>query len=232
MNREPANGDLYCMLTDQGYMVSKLLKIEGVLMEDDSPVMIHHMLFYGPEPRMPALEDIPMMQVHVWHAPMHPYSEEELSTMTYLGNVPVTDTDLSGYWHYVQASQGEPEEQPKPDFAAALEAYRAGCAITDPSWAGEAIAAFTKAIDLVPAFYEALDNRGLLYLDLEREDLAKQDFLRSIQVFDSDKNSLPHMKLLWCYTALGEKEAFREKLSECLRRWPDHARWREMRGQS
>ncbi|QIF05650.1 tetratricopeptide repeat protein [Roseimicrobium sp. ORNL1] len=220
--REPREGDLDCFQSEGGYTVTKLLKIERIEAEDGQPpTVIHHMLFYTPSPTMPTLSEVGSLQVGIWHAPGSPDdpNEPESERPVHLGNKPVTAEDLQGYHTYLAMARGE-------HVQAALGAYRRGIEYSDQGRLQEAISAYGEAVEYVPQFFEALDNRGLIHAHLGLVEEAKEDFLQSIAASDTDENPLPHFKLMECLFDLEDQPAAREKFMECQRRWPDHAYWK------
>ncbi len=215
----PTEGDIFVHASERGFVATKILKIDSIP-TNGGPFITHHKLFYEPVPVMPSLADIPSLPVQIWHAPFAPEAIAE--GHIHLGNLPVTEDDLQGYRVYQEMQGGAFEEEESPyDTKAALAAYNEGCASADAGREAEGLAAFTRAIELFPFFYEALDNRGLLYMDLMAFAHAKEDFEKSIQVYDGDDNPLPHVKLLLCHLELEEFDAAQQKAAECLRRWPD-----------
>jgi len=206
-------GDLYYVQSNGWYRVFKILKVETVAPPGSPPIVVHHIMAFCPVANLPLAEDVPALQIAVWHLPVDAGSAG--AERTYLANMPVTEEELEGYLEYrKQMLSGTVKE--------AQAAFQRGNEKCESGDLEGAIAEFSHAAQLLPCFYEALDNRGLARLDLNQPDQAKQDFLSSIKIEDTDDNPLPHIKLIFCYEACGEHETATAKKQECLRRWPNH----------
>jgi tetratricopeptide (TPR) repeat protein len=217
MPREPKEGDLFYTHMDDGYHVCKIIKITAHELENRPPFITHHILSYHPLPNPPTARDVASLRVRIWHAPLAPYPPGE--NRTYFAHVAVTDSELQGYRAYLQENgEGLSEELVEQ----ARAAYQRGCAMCDTGQLTEAIDAFGEAIRIIPGFVEALDNRGLIFLDLNRVEDAKKDFLESIKASDSDDNPLPHFKLIHCYLMSKDRDSALTKMKECIQRWPNH----------
>jgi tetratricopeptide (TPR) repeat protein len=212
MPREAKEGDLFYIHRDDGYHVCKIIKITAQEVENRPPFVTHHIIVYHSLPNPPTARDVASLRVRFWHTPLAPDTEAPQENRIYFAHVPVAGSELEGYRFYLQETTWEQ----------ARAAYQRGCALCDTGQLTDAIEAFGEAIQIVPGFVEALDNRGLLLMDLKRVEDAKKDFLESIKTEDSNDNPLPHIKLIDCYLLSGDRNSAVIKMKECMQRWPNH----------
>jgi FimV-like protein len=83
-----------------------------------------------------------------------------------------------------------------------------------------------KALALRPAYGEALNNLGILYLRTRRRDEAVAKFEESIRA--APGLDQPYLNLARVYTLEGEQDKARRVLSELLKQHPEHAQARQM----
>jgi tetratricopeptide (TPR) repeat protein len=84
---------------------------------------------------------------------------------------------MEGYFEYIKQTQNF-DEVVKYANQFYQEAYR----LTNEKQYEAAIEQYTRAIDLMPVFYEAIDNRAFVKMDLGRWDEAIADFELSLTV--------------------------------------------------
>jgi tetratricopeptide (TPR) repeat protein len=154
MPAEPKAGDLYYLRTEEGYQVCKILRIDVRPVDNQPPFVVQHVLVYKPLPNPPTPEDVSALEIKIWHAPMAPEHESQNEKRIYFANASVTDSDLEGYRSYLEVMRnGEIDD--------AVAAYKRGCALQDEGKHREAMSAYGEAIEILPSFVEALDNRGI-----------------------------------------------------------------------
>jgi Flp pilus assembly protein TadD len=78
-----------------------------------------------------------------------------------------------------------------------------------------------RALQLRPAYPEALNNRGVLYLRTRRRDEAVKSFEECIRVAPSFDQA--YLNLARVYAIEGDKEKARAVLLELLKQHPGHA---------
>jgi Flp pilus assembly protein TadD len=78
-----------------------------------------------------------------------------------------------------------------------------------------------KALELRPAYPEALNNLGILYLRTQRRDQAVASFEESIRVAPDFDQS--YLNLARVYAIEDHPDKARDVLQELLKRHPDHA---------
>jgi tetratricopeptide (TPR) repeat protein len=80
-------------------------------------------------------------------------------------------------------------------------------------------------VDLVPAYYEAIDNRAFVRMDLGRWDEAIVDWKASLRV--NPDNPVAIFSLGECHLRQGRFARATEAFEECVRRWPDEPLYRQ-----
>lgn len=81
-----------------------------------------------------------------------------------------------------------------------------------------AIKGYTRAIEVVPIFWEALDNRGLCHMRLRDFSLAIESFEISTQV-NSD-SPLALLALIKCYKETRQNVNAMHVADYCAKKWP------------
>src|SRR5207253_2818105 len=86
-----------------------------------------------------------------------------------------------------QTTPGLAKPKQKTDEGAAHRA--AGVQFADQKQYDQAIAEFTKAIEINPRDVAALENRAYMFLALEKNDEALADFAKSVELAPKDPNA-------------------------------------------
>ena len=167
-------GDVIYIKTDDGYHVNKILKV------DEQGTF--HVLTYEPISRKPKEKDLKELTVSCYHAPIASLSDSE-----FLTNIPVKEEDLEGYLEYLKMTDfkkyvEETGQDMDEIIERATEEFQRGNDLAEDGEFEEALLHYTETIQLFPLFYEALDNRGLTYMDLKKLDLAILDFNDSLEI--------------------------------------------------
>ena len=132
----------------------------------------------------------------IYHSPFDKKAFEDCSLLT---NRPITSSDLIGYHEYLrQTSTTEFYTQ------VAIDYFNEGLRLTDEMKHDEAIDAYSKAIDLFPLFYEAIDNRAFCKMDLAEWEDAITDFRFSLQ--QNPHSVLAEFSIGECYLKMGDYE--------------------------
>lgn len=162
-----SSGDIFYTHTDGEYHVQKLLSSEARF---DT----YHVLIYSTLSSLPELSDIDDLQVLVYHAPI---DKNAFTDAVFLANRPVVSGDLIGYHEYLRQTRA------LEDYVSlASSYYKSGHSLTDQKRHTEAIDAYSKAIDLIPNFFEAIDNRAFCKMDMGMWREAIVDFELSLEV--------------------------------------------------
>ncbi|MDJ1471538.1 tetratricopeptide repeat protein [Xanthocytophaga flava] len=182
-------GDLFYLQSDQQYHLYKLLM-------DDAAFNCYHVLTYAPLDRVPVQIDVETLDIWMYHLPI---DKEAFVNATLLTNQPIIAEDLIGYHEYLRQTKA-----PKEYIPVATAYYRDGLRLTDEKKYPEAIDAYSKAVDLFPQFYEAIDNRGFCKMDLGLWEDAIDDFHLSLE--ENPNSLLAEFSMGECYYKMGEYE--------------------------
>ncbi len=203
---ELKEGDIFYTEYDGKYHVYKLLRKEEA--EET-----FHVLGYTPVDEEPTLESLHTLEISYFHAPIH---HESFNDTYFLINTPVTDDELIGYYEF----QKKMDEDFEAIAAKATEYYQTAYQLTDDGKHEEAIEAYSKAIELLPTFYEAIDNRAFCKMDLERWSEAIDDFKLSLQVHPD--SLLAEFSIGECYYRLNDFVRAKEQFEKCVKLDPSH----------
>ena len=182
-------GDIFYSQSENGYELYKLLAI-------DKEFEIYHVLCYSTIDHLLPISDVEKIPVMIYHSPFDKKAFEDCSLLT---NRPITSSELIGYHEYLRQTSS-------PEFYTqiAIDYFNDGLRLTDENKHDEAIDAYSKAIDLVPAFYEAIDNRAFCKMDLAEWEDAIIDFRFSLQ--QNPNSLLAEFSIGECYLKMGDYE--------------------------
>jgi len=199
-------GDIFYTMIDGNYHIFKLLK-------DDAAAETLHVMVYEPLSALPAPEAIDTLTVQTLHTPIY---SGGFDNPVLLAHRTVTAADLEGYQTYLAMIEAEFEAT----IREATAFYEKGYQLTDANQPEAAIAAYTQAIQLLPTFYEAIDNRAFCKMDLGRWAEAIEDFQLSLQV--QPDSILAEFSIGECYYRSGNYTKAKEQFARCLRLDPSH----------
>ena len=160
-------GDLLYTESEGKYHICKLLKI-------DNDFDAFHVLAFEDTTSLPKPSEIANIKIQIHHFPI---AQSGLKDSKFLFNKAVSDDDLQGYFLYLQQT-GDMAELVKYASKFYEEAYD----LTDKNKQDEAIRKYSLAIELMPNFYEAIDNRAFCFMNLGKWQEAIQGFHQSLQV--------------------------------------------------
>lgn len=208
MNETPdlQEGDIFYTRYNDKFHLYKLLKKDG---ESGA----YHVLSYVPQDELPDPSSVEELPVYVYHLPMHAESFVGAELLTHSS---VTEDELIGYYTYL----GHMEEDFEEKAGKAAEYFEEAYKLTDQGKTEEAIEKYSMAIELIPEFFEAIDNRAFCKMDLERWEDAIADFRLSLQV--QPDSLLAEFSIGECYFRLGQFEKAREQFLQCTRLDPTH----------
>jgi tetratricopeptide (TPR) repeat protein len=206
MDHEFREGDIFYIHYDDHYNVYKLLK-------KDEAEETFHVLCYEALDKEPGLSDIHQLEVSIYHTPVH---QESFEDAVFLINSPVTDDELIGYHEYQRLNETDFEQA----IQKATHYYKLAYELTDEGKLEEAIENYTSAINLVPTFHEAIDNRAFCKMDLGRWSDAINDFQLSLQV--NPGSLLAEFSIGECYYRLGDFAKAKEQFEKCVKIDPHH----------
>lgn len=180
-------GDVFYTKTAGKFHLYKLLA-------DDTEFECYHILTYSPAENLPTKEEIKHLEVLVYHSP---FDKKAFTGATLLTNIKVVAEDLIGYHEYLRQTQ-----EPSYYVSIANNYYQAGLKLTDEKKQDEAIDSYSKAIDLFPPFFEAIDNRAFCKMDLGLWTDAIEDFKLSLQ--ENPDSLLAEFSIGECFFKLGD----------------------------
>jgi tetratricopeptide (TPR) repeat protein len=203
---ELQEGDIFYTEYEDQFHVYKLLR-------KDEAEETFHVLCYAPLNEEPTLSSLHQLEVNSYHAPVHP---EGFADATFLIHSTVTEDELIGFYEY----QKQMDEEFDAIANAATQHYQQAYALTDEGKYEEAIAAYSKAIELLPTFYEAIDNRAFCKMDMARWRDAIEDFKLSLQV--NPDSLLAEFSIGECYYRLGDFIHAKQQFEKCVKLDPHH----------
>ena len=184
---EFSEGDIFYTFFENQYHIYKLLKV-------DFDFGIYHVLYYRPVDRLPGPDEAGKLEVFVYHTPIAADGFEEPKLLC---KSELTYNDFTGYYEYLRQTQNYDEI-----VNMATTWYKKAYHLTDQKKYEEAIQKYSYAIDLIPAYYEAIDNRAFCKMDLGQWNEAIEDFKLSLQV--NPGTLLAEFSIGECYLKMGE----------------------------
>lgn len=194
-----------------------------ILQVDDFPdgTATAHCLLYEDVLTKPTAETLSALRVRIWHAPVRAGSFR--SGWQRLANQPVSRPELIGFEEYLKHTDfraylrltGQSLENV---VARATAHYRKAYAHGERGQHAEALAEYGKAIDLVPSFYEAIDNRAFTYMDLGRFEEALDGFEHSLRVNPDGMTAF--FSRGECMLRLGRTKEAEAVFSEGMKKFP------------
>ena len=180
-------GDIFYVQADGKYLLYKLLAV-------DVDSECYHVLTFSPLDSVPTSADIDNLLIFAHHSP---FDKKAFLDAILLANKPVRVDDLVSYHEYLRQTQS-------PDYCAfiANNYYLAGLQLTDKRKHYEAIDSYSKSIDLLPHFFEAIDNRAFCKMDLGLWAEAIEDFKLSLQ--QNPNSVLAEFSIGECYFKMGD----------------------------
>jgi tetratricopeptide (TPR) repeat protein len=205
MDHEFKEGDVFYTRYDGKYHLYKLLKY-------DEAAGGYHVMSYKALDELPGKYGIDDLEVSIYHIPMH---KESFTGAEFYTHSPVTDDDLIGYYTYL----GDDADFEKASMMA-TELYHEAYMLTNERKYAAAIEKYSKAIELIPEFHEAIDNRAFCKMDLGMWRDAIEDFMLSLQV--NPGSLLAEFSIGECYYRLGEFAKAKEQFEKCVAIDPAH----------
>jgi tetratricopeptide (TPR) repeat protein len=209
---------------ERQFKIAKILRVDD-LNEHGSTF---HMLHYEPVSFRPTIGDLDGLTVKIQHVPIDGAHVERNATV--IGNFPVTEQELGGYFEFLKRTNFAAYAQEvgldlNATISEANRHYTEACALGDAGERQQAIASYTKAIELFPMLYEAIDNRAFTYMELGQWSSAIFDFQESLQVNPEGKAAF--FSLGECMLRLGMLDKAEAVFAEGAQRWPDQPHFKQ-----
>lgn len=200
-----SEGDVFYTYHDAKYLIYKLLLIEPA-------TDTYHVLAYSPVDSLPATSEIDDLSIMVCHLP---FDKKAFSAIKILANTPIKAKDLIGYHEYLRQTR-------EADYyiSIANDYYKTGYNLTSEKKYTDAIDAYSKAIDLFPAFFEAIDNRAFCKMDMGLWVEAIEDFNLSLE--QNPNSLLAEFSIGECYFKMGELQKAKQKFEIAEQIDPHH----------
>ena len=200
-----SEGDIFYTYFDNKYHIYKLLVY-------DKAFECYHVLVYEPLDILPTNETIDNLEVSVYHTPI---DKNGFEGAKFLSKQNVISDDLIGYHEYLRQTQ-----EPNYYIPIANEYYKTGLRLTDEKKHLDAIDSYSKAIDLFPDFFEAIDNKAFCKMDLGLWLEAIEDFKESLVV--NPKSVLAEFSIGECYLKLDNYQNAKEQFEIAISIDPTH----------
>ncbi len=200
-----STGDIFYTKSDGKYNLYKLLV-------DDKELGCYHILIYSPADNLPNVDSIDNLPVFVYHSP---FDKKDFAGATLISNKQVVAKDLIGYHEYLRQTQ-----EPNYYVSIANNYYKTGLILTDEKKHYEAIDSYSKAIDLFPPFFEAIDNRAFCKMDLAFWAEAIEDFKLSLQ--QNPNSLLAEFSIGECYFKMGDFQKAKQQFEIAHSIDPNH----------
>lgn len=202
---EYAEGDVFYTQKDGQYATYKLLVIDN---ETDT----WHVLVYGRLSSAPTESSLDQLGVAIYHVPI---ARSGFIDPVFVASTILTANDLTGYHEYLR------QTQPFEYYASiATNYYNSAHRLTNEKKIDEAILAYSKAIDLIPSFFEAIDNRAFCKMMQGRWEDALADFRHSLEI---EPNSLlAEISIGECYLRLGRYAEAKAQFEKAMKIDPAH----------
>jgi Tetratricopeptide repeat len=174
-------GDLIVQKDPTGWSAIKILAVD--IWPDGTPTA--HCLTYMSIEKKPTEESLQTAPVRVWHAPIDARSFR--NGWERVGNRQPSKDELIGFITYLKLTDfpryaSFTGQDTREIVRKANEHYKKAHALGEKSMRLEAITEYSRAADLFPLFYEAIDNRAFTYMELGNYKDALTDFERSLSV--------------------------------------------------
>lgn len=180
---EPArfqDGDVLTHSEAEGWSTIKVIAVDTA---PDGSSIVHAML-YAPTPARPDMATLPRMAVLAMHAPI---AGSGFVGWERIGRSAVTDAEAAGFVAYLKHTDfrryiRQTGQNLDRVISTANKHYATANALAESGRRSEAITEYGKAVDLFPLFYEAIDNRAFVQMELGQYAEALEGFEQSLRV--------------------------------------------------
>jgi tetratricopeptide (TPR) repeat protein len=189
INSNFSEGDIFYTMQDNKYCFYKMIA-------PNFDANKFHIISYKKIDKLIQKTEIDLLEISEYHfkADRNLFKEA-----TYFDEKILKSTELSPYHNYLRETE---QGNLIVDFA--IDYFNKALKLTDEKKYLEAIDEYTKAIDLLPSFYEALDNRAFCKMDLGLWNDAILDFNESL--FENSNSALAELSIGECFFNLKNYE--------------------------
>lgn len=160
-----SEGDIFYTFYDKQFHIYKLLKANS---------HTYHILRYKSVDELPDPAHIDSLEIFFYHTPIAAGGFENAKL---LAKSTLTDDDMIGYYEYLRQIN-DIEELTDIANSYSQQAYD----LTGLERYEEAIQCYSRAIDLLPDFFEAIENRAFCKMEMGKWDEAIEDFRLSLSL--------------------------------------------------
>ena len=182
------------------------------LIKHDEEFKTYHVKVYTPVDTLPQKEDWDKLEVIAYHASINQNGFEDPQL---LGSSTIEDDDLVGYLEYIKQT-GNIDEVIQYASKYYEEAYQ----LNTQKEQEQVILKYTKVIELIPNFFEAIDNRAFCKMDLGHWDTAIEDFNLSLKI--NPDSFLTIFSIGECYFEVAEYAKAKECFEQAALIDPNH----------
>lgn len=203
-------GDIFYTNENGKYNFFKVLKVEN----DNNTL---HVLMYEEKSDLPSMNQVEQFKARVYHVPI---DKNGFANPKLFLKSQVQDADLLGYHEYLKQTQNINEI-----VSNAKKYYKEAHDLTTGGNHLGAIHKYSIAINLLPNFFEAIDNRAFCKMDLGMFPEAIEDFQQSLSV--SPGRLLPVFSIGECYLKLGNLQNAKNYFEKAIEISPSHDKPKE-----
>jgi tetratricopeptide (TPR) repeat protein len=178
---EFSEGDIFYTYIDSEFYPQKVFYIQKLLVIDDE-LNTYHVKSYKPVEKLPKAGDLESLEILIHHSPI---DKNGFENPRLIAKSKVSATDLLGYHEYLRQTSSS-----DMIISVAQSYYLKGNALADEKKFEESIDEYSKAVDLIPDFYEAIENRAFSKMDLGLFSEAIKDFEMSLKVFPASVSGI------------------------------------------
>lgn len=200
-----SEGDIFYTTVNGKYYIYKMLVIEAA--HD-----VYHVMSFAPLDHTPTISDINNLKVVAFHLP---FNTKAFRGATILTSLKIKSEELIGYHEYLRQTHSPEQYLPIADSY-----YQAALKLTDDKKHEEAIDSYSKAIDLCPQFFEAIDNRAFCKMDLGLWVEAIKDFELSLST--KPNSLLAEFSIGECCFKMGDFQKARQHFQKAHEIDPNH----------
>jgi len=182
------------------------------LIKHDVEFKTYHVKVYTPVDALPQIENLDKLEIMAYHAPI---DENGFENPKLLANSELKDDDLIGYLEYIKQTANIDEV-----IQYASKYYEEAYQLGNQKEHEQAIAKYSKAIQLIPNFFEAIDNRAFSKMDLGRWEDAIADFKLSLAT--NPDSFLAVFSIGECYFKAAEYAKAKEYFEQAAVLDPEH----------